>query len=382
MKILFVSAMPLDYSSSANMRNLALLRGLKENGHELYLFTHEPQKELQHYDGTLCDIQFKKKYLIKLGELHSKATMKKNKKNILKNIIYNFLIKFRMYDFKSSLVSKVKDVHFDETFDLIISSSDPKSSHLLAEEIIKLNPNITKKWIQYWGDPFASDINNRGLIPKSMIKNEEKRLISIADAAVYVSPFTLNNQQKLYPSLNDKMFFLPIPYREEKKYKDNKNNIKQVGYFGDYYKRNRNILPLYNSFGASNFNLILCGNSDLSLDERNNIRILKRQNVSVVNELESKVDLLVCVCNIKGTQIPGKIYHYAATNKPILIILDGENSNLIRRYLLNFDRFVFCNNDDKEITKCIDTIFTNNIKFSPCDKLSCKKIANDFINLI
>ena len=84
MKILYISTMPLEYSSSANMRNLALLKGLQDIGNELYLLTQEAQTELQHYDETLCNINFKKKYILKLGNIHAKATMKKNKKNTLK----------------------------------------------------------------------------------------------------------------------------------------------------------------------------------------------------------------------------------------------------------------------------------------------------------
>ncbi len=379
MKILFVSAMPLDYSSSANMRNLALLKGLQDNENELYLFTHESQVNLQHYDSSLCDIDFKKKYLIKLGTIHSKVTMKKNKKNVIKNLIYNFLIKFKMYDFKSILVNKVRDVKIDEKFDLVISSSDPKSSHLLAEEIIKCNPGITKKWIQYWGDPFANDINNRGFVPKSVIKKEEKRLISLADVVVYVSPFTLEVQQKLYPSLKDKMKFLPIPYKLPKVYKEVNNKIKKVGYFGDYFSRNRNILPLYTAFNNNDFELTICGNSDVELIEKENIKVLGRQSIKKVEDLESQCDLLVCVSNIKGTQIPGKIYHYAATNKPILIILDGNYKDKIKNYLESFDRFIFCNNDCDEISKCIDNIFIKNVKYNPCDKLSSKRISRFFL---
>ena len=140
MKVLYVSTMPLDYSSSANMRNIALLKGLQLQGVELYLLTHESQKDLQHYDETLCNgITFKKKYIIKLSNIHAKATMKKNKKNKLKNILYNFLIKFKIYDFKSSLVNRINEINITEKFDAIISSSDPKSSHLLAKTLINKN---------------------------------------------------------------------------------------------------------------------------------------------------------------------------------------------------------------------------------------------------
>jgi len=381
MKILYVSTMPLEYSSSANMRNLALLKGLQENGHELYLLTQETQTELQHYDETLCNVEFKKKYLLKLGNIHSKVTMKKNKKNILKNIIYNLLIKFKVYDFKSILVKQLEDIQVDEKFDLIISSSDPKSSHLLADKLIKLNPGIAKKWIQYWGDPFASDINNKKFIPKTMIKREEERLISLADTVVYVSPFTLEIQQKIYGKYKEKMRFLPIPYQEKIMYSKTNNQKIKLGYLGDYFSRNRNIIPLYEAIKSDvTKELIICGNSDLNLEKKENIEIYQRQNIKKIRELEENSDILVCVCNKKGTQIPGKIYHYAATNKPILIILDGEYKEELREYFKLYNRFIICDNQKDQILNEISKYEKSEVRYEPLERLMPKNIANEFIN--
>ena len=64
MKILFVSASPLEYSASANMRNLALLSGFIKNGHDVFTLTPKPQEDSKLYDKTLCNINIKKKYYI------------------------------------------------------------------------------------------------------------------------------------------------------------------------------------------------------------------------------------------------------------------------------------------------------------------------------
>ena len=50
MKILYVSTSPLEYSASSNMRNVALLKGIIENGHKIYTLTPEPQKDSELYD--------------------------------------------------------------------------------------------------------------------------------------------------------------------------------------------------------------------------------------------------------------------------------------------------------------------------------------------
>jgi len=378
MKILFVSSSPLEYSSSANMRNLALLKGLIESGNEIYTLTPKSQVDSKFYDESLCDIKIKEKYYIEMGNIQSKLTVKKGKKSILKSFIYKTLSKFKIYDFRSTLANK--KVVIKEKFDIIISSSDPKSSHLIAESLINNNPGITKRWIQYWGDPFASDINKKSLMPKFMIEREENRIISKADKIVYVSPFTCEEQKKKYKGNAHKMSFIPIAYKNEIIYEKTNNSNIVLGYYGDYNKRDRDIIPLYDYVkNNKNINLHICGNSDLELECKENIIIETRQNIEKIRENEAKTDILVCVCNKSGTQIPGKVYHYAATNKPILILLENNKNSEFRKYFDGFDRYILCNNNEEEIEKTIKQIISQNKEYFPCEKLKPKSIAKEFV---
>lgn len=382
MKVLFVSSSPLEYSASSNMRNIALLKGLIENGHEIYTLTPRAQEDARLYDKTICNIKIKKKYYIEMSAIRSKITIKKGKRNKLKVLAYKFFSKFKMYDFRSSLANKKMIIN--EKFDLIISSSDPKSSHLIAENLIKNNPDITKKWIQYWGDPFASDINKKNWLPKFLIKKEEKRLIALCDKVIYVSPFTLKNQMTIYPKYTKKMIFLPIPYFERIIYPEIKKTKKTVGYYGDYRKKDRDILPLYNAMSksADELKLRICGNSDIDLNEKSNIEIKSRQSLGEIRKYEKETDVLVCICNRYGTQIPGKLYHYAATNKPILIILDGENKEELRKYFETFNRYIMCENTEESITEAIKEIINNKKKYEPAEKLDAKNIAQNLLNIL
>ena len=381
MKILFVSSAPLEYGSSSNMRNIALLKGFVDNGYKVYTLTPEPQKESALYDESICDIEIEKKYFIPLGAIHSAVTMKKNKKSKIKNYIYNIVKKFKIYDFRSDLAKR--EIKIEEEFDIMISSSDPKSSHLIAEKLKRNNPNITKKWIQYWGDPFADDINNKGYVPKWIIKKEEKRLISIADYVLYVSPFTQKKQQTLYMQQSEKMLFLPIPYKEPIIYEKTNNMNRKLGYFGEYYTRNRNILPLYNVCNEKNeITLNISGNSDLELKETHNINIYKRLSVKEMRELEKTMDALICICNKNGTQIPGKVYHYSATNKPIIIILDGSERKKMKEYFDSFNRFIVCENDEKSIKNVLDKLEEDNTEYVPLDNLLPKNIVKSLLEKI
>ena len=381
MRILYVTSYPLEYSSSANMRNIALIKGLIENGNEVHTLSTSLDKESTLYDNSLLNINIKKRYWIELGNIHKKILTKngeKFKKKIL-DFVYKMYIKINIYDSRAKLAKKIKDLKIVDSYDIIISSSDPKSAHLFAEELKKNIPHITKKWIQYWGDPFASDINRKSLIPKFIVKNEEKRLISKSDKVIYVSPFTLEEQMKMYPDDKEKMIFAPIAYIDEKIFPKTKNQNVMLGYFGDFKKNDRNICELYKCCNDNGYNLVVTGNSDLKLKETNKIKIMPRQKKCVIEEYENKCDILVCICNKSGTQIPGKVYHYSCTNKPILIILDGNKKNELKKYFESFERFYMCLNDSNEINKEIKRIKEENRTFEPCKKLSSKYIAKQLI---
>jgi translation initiation factor 2 beta subunit (eIF-2beta)/eIF-5 len=49
----------------------------------------------------------------------------------------------------------------------------------------------------------------------------------------------------------------------------------------------------------------------------------------------------------------------SSTNKPILVIMDGENEENIEKYLRSFKRFHICKNDQKSIEKAINEILYN-----------------------
>lgn len=386
MNILYITADPLEYSSSANMRNIALIQGLIENGHNVSTLSMKADKESVYVDDSDLNLNLKERYWVE-GKTIIKISKRENSeariKKKVKELIYKLYVKFSIYDPKKRLLNNITKINFTEQYDLIISSSDPKSAHLLAEKIIKENPNITKKWIQYWGDPFACDINSKKWIPKYFVKREEERIISKGNKIIYVSPFTLEKQKCLYPKYANRMNFEPIPYKNCKTYEKTKNKHYSIGYFGDYNKRDRNIIPLYEAIATKeDYELLICGNSNLNLLPKNNIHVFSRQPRTKIEEFEKTTDLMVCICNKRGSQIPGKIYHYAATNKPILIILDGNEKEKLKKYFDGFQRYYMCNNNKEEIIKVIEKIKKEERKFVPLEKVNANNIAKKIIEIV
>ena len=106
----------------------------------------------------------------------------------------------------------------------------------------------------------------------------------------------------------------------------------------------------------------------------------EKKNYPVSQNIEEETDILICICNKKGTQIPGKIYHYAATNKPILIILDGEKKEELKTYFEKFKRYNICQNTEESIMENINKIIKEKNKCEPLKELNAKNIAKAFLD--
>lgn len=383
MKILYITTMPIEYSASANIRNLAVIKGLNEIGYKVDVLCSEIGDGINYVDKS-----FNSNYINKVIRIQTVKTTKSGnnlgKINIFKKTIIMIIKKmfeyFSIYDNRKFLLYKFNVNLIKDRYDIIISSSDPKSSHLLAKKILKKNPKLANKWIQYWGDPFAIDINRKTIYPSFFIRFLEKNILKLANKIIYVSPLTLTAQKTTYKTVKNKMCFIPIPFVNEKIYLNNEKINYRLGYYGDYKSNDRNIIPLYRAVSDSKkYYLNICGDSDYNLQGKHNIKILPRQDSKTIDKLEENTDILIVICNKLGTQLPGKIFHYAATNKPILIILDGNKKNEIKTYLSKYNRYIFCENNKTSIIKNIEKIFSENKEYFPCKDFNCKNVAKEII---
>jgi len=388
-KILYVVSRPLEINTSASIRNRATIQGLISLGHDVDLITTAFDKNHSNYDQSLAIGEINVRYF-KLGGIQDIAKIGRKLKALqpLKVIAYKLITYLEIYDNLKGLANFSTKDHLDisdEKYDLIISSSDPKSSHLFVYKMFERGLVISTPWIQIWGDPFLSDITRRSKILNSKIKNEEKKLLKFATKVIYVSKLTLIGQKQLYSNYASKMDYVPIPYVKKEIYpiKDTANKeCLTFLYCGDYSSEIRDINPLYEAIKNSKHKLIICGLSDIILKETDRIRIYPRVSFNKMKEFEKESDVLVHLSNTKGTQIPGKIYQYSGTNKIILFILDGQKDNL-KETFNKYNRYVFTNNDRDEIYESILKIGNKefeNTKFV-VDDFNPKNIASEIINI-
>ena len=239
-----------------------------------------------------------------------------------------------------------------------------------------------KKWIQIWEDPWYSDINVGGMTGR--IKREEGRVISAADVIYYVSPLTLLYQKQLYPKVSGKMKWQPLPAY----YEDGNDAVSfselHFGYFGDYSTWLRNLRTFYRYAVANELSFTICGDSDAPFASAGKTVVYPRISLEELKPIEREANVLVYVCNLRGGQIPGKIYQYSATNKYILFIMDGteEEKKVLHEYFSQFNRYVFCENNEDSIAEAVRTIRKGNLPSSYHTALDCfaaEKIVENII---
>ena len=385
MRVLLVTLRAFEVNSSVTISNMGLLRGLVESGCEVDLLMPSISQNLTQYDSVKD--AYKGVTVIRIGGNAAYESLVAGKNNRIKKVLVDALrvifYKISLFDNTIGLVKKADAGILDGTmYDLVISTSDPKTSHIYVQRLIEQGLKYGV-WVQHWGDPLCMDITKKSIYPNSYIRKREAQLFGSADLLVYVSPLTLLSQKEIFPSFKEKMRFVPLPYYMDKRYPQTENEKLTLGYFGDYSSKIRDIMPLYSLCRQNNnYNLIIAGGSDLSLEAQNNIKVLPRMAQEEVDKYEEKCDILVCVCNRSGTQIPGKIYYYSATNKPILVILDGDYKNQIEEYLSAFHRFELCDNTCESINKKVVELSEMKQVYTSCADFSPKAIVHELLSFV
>jgi hypothetical protein len=382
-RILIVKMSPIEAITSSMFRTLAIARGLHEQGHQIDFLTvpdtnTNAKAEPKHFIQDINIIRTKPNNLF----INASKTINQNKSSLKKIVISAARTLWHKLCIYDNTINIAKSISLDllptNKYDIVISSSDPKTAHIVVKRLLKQGLECGK-WIQYWGDPLTLDITQKSIYPKIILKACERGLIGKADKIVYVSPFTLDEQKKLFPKYAKRMCFLPIAYMEKKEYPQTCNSQFVVGYYGDYKSNVRNIVPFYQACRELGdlIHADIIGDTDLTLESDANINVLPR---GIKDSYEEKADLVVCILNSRGTQIPGKIYHEAGTNKAILVIVDGEKRDQMYEYLESFSRFIVCDNDVEAIKNAILKVIKCKSKVHPLEELHYVNISMKLIS--
>lgn len=385
MRVLYVTGSCLTKNTSANMSHNAYVEGLLENGCEVDIIM--PKDSWGQQDNRLpvwkqahyyCypSTSFRDRFRIRIRNLipvdrRENATVRcgagednahqSNKKAALrswmKKMFYFIFPNDPCYPLSQTWLKKASHFFSKRKYDLVLSNSSPAASHKLVQLLLEGEKISCKRWVQLWEDPWYADVYNQR---NPVIFQEEHRLLNAASEVYYVSPLTLEYQKQLFPDCANKMKHIPLPYLEFSQ-EPSIVSSRSFGYFGDYYSHTRNLLPFYEALRQSGCYGNIFGDSDLKLASTERITVKGRVTLDVLEKIQAETGVLVHLCNLKGGQIPGKIYHYSATSKPILFILDGtdEEQRKIKEYFGQFHRYYFVENQSDSIYKAIIEISEN-----------------------
>ena len=397
MKILVISGCCLYQNTSANLCHRAYIQGFVELGHSVDLLTFSENNI--NTDESIVLPKIRNHYKYNGISLYEKLAARNNPSDTSKvdidsnnaptKVSLKSRIIYKSKKFVRSLYGiynptivwykRAKKFISKEKYDVIVSLSYPQVSHLLAKTLIEKKHVKSKRWIQVWEDPWSIDLNNSDSYKRSV--KAEKKLLDSADEIVYVTPITLKRQQELFFENKEKMKWYPLPsyYTDDRRVTVIQDE-NFYGYFGDYSPNIRNLEPFYNVAVKCNLNVDICGSPSDLFPSKNNIKIFPRLPLGELKRHEDKANVVICLFNLGGGQIPGKIYQLAATNKTILAILDGpeDEQKIIRDYFEKYNRFVFCQNNEQAISEAIDRIENHNlggISNEPIDAFSVEKVA-------
>lgn len=387
MNALVVVGTCLKQNSSANLCHISYINGLIDLGYAVDLIAMD-EKDIP-IDESIVFPKINKSFLYYGLSIYEKISRKKNisvnhdydqnsynlsnnpksifrefSAQVLKRCKTTFLNSYGAYNVCKPWSNRAGRFKSDTKYDFVISLSYPPASNRTVKKLIDRKRVIYKKWIQIWEDPWSIDLFVNGQ-KASKFENAERKILKYSDRIVYVSPLTLHYQQKKFPESADRMRWFPVPaYYDSSSISVDVLGEKTYGYFGDYSSKIRNILPLYEAAKNKRISLNICGNSNLTLTSVENINVYPRLKLSELKPIEDKTNVLIFVANLYGGQIPGKIYQYAATNKIVLFILDGteEEKKILKEFFSQFNRFIFCDNNEESIAEAIEKIEANDFE--------------------
>lgn len=373
-------------TSSTMILNMTILDGIRDLGYSVDLLTiseetdnsNKAQNNLKEYFNNIYTISYKEK-----------SKNKKKKKGLLGKL-YNFWI----YSIKDILIKQYnkKDLAniVNDEYDIVLALCPPTLSPILANDVIKLSNLVKAKYIQYWSDPITGSLfDYKGLLPKKRLLHRyiENYLLRMADEIVYCTPSLYNMQKEIHQNISGKMRWVDVGFTNKKQNKISSNTKKTtylIGYFGSYPLGVRNITPLLRVMEyVKNSKLIVRGDSDIDKLQYPNVDIkFERIPLELVVSMEDKCDILICLGNSKGVQIPGKTFYYANYNKPIIFIADGYYKQVIKEYLSSFNRYIICDNNQESIKCAVNEAITmsSNFRTKSLERLKPKNVSNAILN--
>jgi hypothetical protein len=279
-----------------------------------------------------------KKHFLKI-KFSKNDTFLLHKFKALYNRIFNLFVHDEYKSWKIVALKAFKRINAIQNVDFVISSFPTVAPHLVALQLKKEGFNF--KWIADMRDEMSlNPINN--YFKKKYFRKVEKKLFSEASFITTTTPGFVNNFKKLS---DDKIYIEEIRNGFDFEITDdyNYNNIFTISHTGTFYS---NIKPYSflnaisellseNKLPPMKIVFIGAGNTVVIPSDLDGIVISTPKiphEMAIQRIKESDTNLLI-VPKTLSKAIPGKLYEYIASQKPVLALVDrdSESAKLVNR---------------------------------------------------
>lgn len=388
MNILYVTTLFDQKASSASIRNNALVKGLLMLNHNVTVLTVQwPENNISPHlrEKNNCNIIRDKIKSLEILKYSSKSKIASTKRaSKIRGFIRDILF---FPDICKEWVNTV-DTSIANDFDILISSSDHKTSHFVAKKIKEANSSL--KWIQIWGDPWEDDIYVKPFL-RPYIRTKEKKLLAAADIIVYISQPTQKLIRRKYPLFSDKIKYVPRGYLDSVPLQEKNNKTYYSLVYTGSLSAGRNIDHLLEAIKRYNQTasrpIIVEYYGRFVFDSKSEDYPFLRNNGVIdydkIPTVLSKADGVLFISNSAlSTQIPGKIFDYMATHCPILCLLDNANGE-IANFLRQIKKCFVVSNSQQEIELSLSKFVSMMEQvYEPDETYSPKNIAAQIIDLL
>ncbi len=254
--------------------------------------------------------------------------------------------------------------------DLIISVGQPFSTHILATKVRK---KLGSKLILDYGDPWSFNPSAE-TIPSErrwLDRLVEKQVLKQSNYVTVTTQSTRNAFEDNFPFVRDNIEVVTQGV-DSSQFFDGKNVVHDkdeitLFYAGTFYKDIRNPKPLFEAlYGLTDIlqgkkvKIIIAGKMEdyvlkmaepFTENQNADIQVEMLGNISFdeVANYQKKADALLFFGNYGGVQVPGKLFEYLATDRPIFAIIpSGDESE---RLLNSYSRGITVDYDTEQIKK-------------------------------
>jgi len=243
-------------------------------------------------------------------------------------------------------------------YDFVITSHEPIVDTLIGFALKKKRI----KWIADLADPISADYYPS--FWKLILKKIEKRVLKKADAII-VTNNVLKNKYSKYVNSEDKILVITQGFdlnffKFQRGF--NRNKKFTLAYTGSFYKDFRNPEVLVEALSRLNFDfeLRLAGRLEGFLPVfkpiKQKVKYLGVLPHKEVLKVQASSDVLVYLGNKLDTQVPGKIFEYMGSRRPIFCIIQNKKDP-VAKIVRNLGIGEVCFNEPEEIYKVINKFY-------------------------